>query len=49
MLDQNAIPAIYIREKLVSEPDKMQIKAALARGEEIAGVRLLQSVSLLRK
>lgn len=47
--DENQIPREYMREKVISEPDKIQIKAALARQEEIAGVRLVQTVSLLRK
>ncbi len=49
VLDQSKVPAAYIREKLITEVDKIQVKAALARGEEIEGVRLLQSISLLRR
>jgi Gp157 protein len=48
VLDPAALPREYLREKLVSEPDKMQIKAALARGEEVPGVELVQTISLLR-
>jgi hypothetical protein len=47
--DQAAIPADYIRTKVTTEPDKLQIKAALARGEDVAGVHLVQTVSLIRK
>jgi len=47
--DDKLIPAEYIKETLVSAVDKLAIKAALARGEDIAGVRLTQSVSLVRK
>lgn len=49
--DETKVPAEYLREKLVSEVDKVQIKAALARDPElaIAGVHLAQTVSLLRK
>lgn len=47
--DESLIPREYMREKLIAEPMKVEIKAALARGEEIAGVHLTQKVSLLRK
>lgn len=47
--DGKLIPSEYIKETLVSSPDNPAIKAALARGEDVAGVRLVQSVSLIRK
>jgi len=47
--DEAAIPSEYIREKYVSEPMKVEIKAALALGVEIPGVRLTRKISLLRK
>lgn len=47
--DETKIPAEYMRETTVTEPDKLAIKAALTAGEEIAGVRLEQGVSLIRK
>jgi hypothetical protein len=43
------IPSEYVREKLSAAPDKVAIKAALARGLDIPGVRLTQKVSLVRK
>jgi hypothetical protein len=47
--DETAIPKDYLREKVLIEPDKNSIKAALSLGEEIAGVKLVQTMSLLRK
>ncbi len=47
--DESLIPGEYIKETLVSAVDKLAIKAALARHEEIEGVRLTQKVSLVRK
>ncbi len=47
--DEALIPPEYLRETLVSAPDKHAIKAALSRGAAIAGVHLAQKVSLLRK
>lgn len=47
--DPALIPAEYLRTKTSSEPDKVRIKAALAQDLEVAGVRLVQSVSLLRR
>ena len=49
VLDEKSIPREYFREKLTSSVDKLAIKAALERGEDIAGVRLTQKVSLIRK
>ncbi len=47
--DESLIPAQYMRSKDVSAPDKAAIKAALERDIEIAGVRLTQKISLVRK
>jgi hypothetical protein len=49
--DASLIPAIYMRvsKPPAPAPDAMQIKAALERGEDVAGVRLVRTVSLLRK
>jgi hypothetical protein len=47
--DEAQIPPEYMRETLISEPDKLQIKAALAKDLPIAGVHLEQTVSLIRK
>ncbi len=49
VLDESLIPDEYIREKITTSADKIAIKAALARGLEIAGVRLTQKLSLIRK
>jgi transposase len=47
--DQSQIPSEYIRTKSTTEPNKVAIKVALERGVEISGVRLVQSISLIRK
>jgi hypothetical protein len=47
--DDSLIPDQYIRETLTSAPDKVAIKAALARDEEVPGCHLEVSVSLIRK
>jgi Gp157 protein len=47
--DQSQIPCEYIRTKSTNEPNKVAIKVALDRGIEIGGVRLIQSISLIRK
>lgn len=47
--DEKLIPEQYFREELITSVDKLAIKAALDRHEEIAGVHLTQSVSLVRK
>lgn len=49
VLNAALIPRQYIRTKTLEEPMKDAIKAALASGEEIGGVRLVQGVSLVRK
>lgn len=43
------IPSEYVRETLVSAPDKVAIKAALARHWDVPGVHLEQKISLVRK
>jgi hypothetical protein len=47
--DEKLIPKKYFRETLVTTVDKLAIKAALDRDEEVGGVHLVQSVSLVRK
>jgi Siphovirus Gp157 len=47
--NQKLIPAAYLRTKTTREADKVAIKVALERGEEVAGVHLVQTVSLIRK
>lgn len=49
VLDESQIPDEYIRTSFVTAPDKIAIKAALQRGEEINGVALTQKVTLCRK
>jgi hypothetical protein len=49
VIDQKRIPQEYLREKLIVEVDKIQVKAALPRGEDVPGVKLTQSVSLIRR
>jgi len=46
-LDQ--IPPEYLRVKTVTEADKVAIKCALQKGADVAGVRLVQTLTLLRK
>jgi hypothetical protein len=45
--DAALVPPQYIR--MTESVDKTAVKAALARGVQIAGVRLVQGVSLQRK
>ena len=40
-----AIPDEYMRTKTTTEPDKVEIKAALKAGAEIAGCRLVTNVN----
>lgn len=47
--DETLIPAEYLRESVLSAPDKVAIKQALAQGAEIGGVHLQQKISLVRK
>ena len=43
------LPAEYLRVKVTTEPDKDALKAALAAGAEIPGVRLVRSKSVTVK
>lgn len=47
ILDQDEIPAKYLREKVIYEPDKVAIKEALEAGEVVRGCKL-ESVYTLR-
>lgn len=47
--DQKLIPPTFLRTKTTTQADKVAIKVALERGVEIGGVRLVQSISLIRK
>ncbi len=47
--DATLIPEDYIRETISTAPDKVAIKAAMKRGEEIPGCSLTQKVTLCRK
>ena len=49
VLNESLVPKVYWREKVVASIDKNAVKAALAEGIEIAGVRLTSKVSLIRK
>lgn len=40
------LPAAYIREKVIREPDKAAILAALKAGEEVPGARLVRRTRL---
>lgn len=47
--DEALIPADYLREKLVTSVDKVAIKQAFERGQDVPGCHLEQRVSLVRK
>ena len=47
--DQDKIPDLYIRRKIVEEPDKVAIKEALKAGGEIAGAYLEERQSMTIK
>ena len=49
VIDERSIPAAFLRTREVSAPDKVAIKAAIAKGENVPGVRLTQKVCLIRK
>lgn len=46
VLNQSAIPNHYIRTNLTVAPDKVAIKAALERGEDVPGCELRQDMKL---
>jgi hypothetical protein len=43
------LPDAFVREKVDRSPDKVAIKAALSRDEDVPGARLVQRISLQRK
>lgn len=45
--NEDIIPQKYIRQKIVNSVDKIWIKEALKNGEEVAGVKLEPSYTLL--
>jgi Gp157 protein len=47
--DQKLIPPTFLRTKTTTEADKVAIKVAIERGEEVSGVHMVQSISLIRK
>jgi hypothetical protein len=47
--NESLIPDEYMRTTVLTAPDKLAIKAALQRGEDIPGVQLTQKVSLVRR
>jgi hypothetical protein len=50
ILDAKLVPAAYLRDPkpAAAAPDKVQIKAALERGEAVPGCKLVQGVTLRR-
>lgn len=48
VVDQRKVPSQFIRTKVTEEVDKAAAKVALARGEDVPGVKLVQTVSLIR-
>ena len=49
VLDAKKIPDQYIRTTINTAPDKVAIKTALIKGEDVPGCGLSQKVSLIRK
>ena len=46
VLDEAAIPAAYMTEKVTRSPDKTAIKAAIKGGEAVPGVALVENLSV---
>lgn len=46
VLDEAAIPAAYMTEKVTCIPDKTAIKAAIKGGEAVPGVALVENLSV---
>lgn len=46
VLDEAAIPAAYMAEKVTRSPDKIAIKAAIKGGEAVPGVALVENLSV---
>lgn len=46
VLDEAAIPAAYMTEKITCIPDKTAIKAAIKGGEVVPGVALVENLSV---
>lgn len=46
VLDEAAIPAAYMAEKVMRSPDKPAIKAAIKGGEAVPGVALVENLSV---
>lgn len=46
VLDEAAIPAAYMTEKVTRSPDKAAIKAAIKGGEAVPGVALVENLSV---
>ena len=46
VLDEAAIPAAYMTEKVTRSPDKTAIKAAIKGGEDVPGVALVENLSV---
>lgn len=46
VLDEAAIPAAYMAEKVTRSPDKTAIKAAIKGGEAVPGVALVENLSV---
>ena len=46
VLDEAAIPAAYMAEKVTRSPDKTAIKAAIKGGEDVPGVALVENLSV---
>ena len=46
VLDETAIPAAYMAEKVTRSPDKTAIKAAIKGGEAVPGVALVENLSV---
>lgn len=47
--DMDALPVEYVRERVITSPDKTAIKKAIKAGEEVKGARLVSYPSLTVK
>lgn len=47
VMDESLIPTQFINEKITRTPDKNSIKAAIKKGEEVEGARLVKGKSSL--
>ena len=49
IVNEKLIPVAYLRERVISAPDKNAIRAAIEAQTDVPGARLFQRLTLLRK